>query len=330
MSDSVRWGIAATGGIAHSFAEGLSQLPDADLVAVASRSQERADAFGDEFDVARRHGSYEALASDDDVDVVYVATPASRHHADALLFLDAGKAVLCEKPFALNEAQAAQMIAAAADRGVFLMEAMWSRFLPSYVTLGEVIAAGRIGEVRLVEANFGWRAPTVDPTNRHFDLALGGGGLLDLGVYPVQLCSLLLGEPDSVAATGHIGETGVDEQVAAVLGHQHGAVGIVTAALRTNLTCAARIAGTEGVIDLPAFMHCPVSLTISTADGVETLERPIEGQGLRFQVEEVHACLREGRMQSSVMSHDETLSIMRTLDRIRADIGLRFPVEDES
>ncbi len=262
MTDAVRWGIAATGGIAESFAEGLAQVPDAELVAVASRSQERADAFGDSHDVRNRHGSYEALADDPEVDVVYVATPQSRHAEDTLLFLAAGKAVLCEKPFALDEAQAATMIDAARQHDLLLMEAMWSRFLPAYRRLREVLAEGRIGEPRLVEADFGFRLPDDVGDHRLIDPTLGGGALLDLGVYPVQLCALVLGPPDRVAAVGHLGPTGVDEQVAAVLGHPGGAVGVAKAAIRTGMTCTARIAGTEGAIEIPAMMHCPDRLRV--------------------------------------------------------------------
>ncbi len=327
----IRWGIAATGGIAASFAEGLAQTDDAELVAVASRSQERADAFGDRFAVARRHGSYEALADDDGIDVVYVASPQSHHVDDALLFLEAGRAVLCEKPFALDHRQAARMVDAARARGVFLMEAMWSRFLPAYVRLRELLAEGRIGEPRLVEADFGFALPPELATaadHRLLDPARGGGGLLDLGVYPVQLCSLVLGPPDRVAAVGHVGPTGVDEQVAAVLGHPGGAVGAVKAAIRTGMTCTARIAGTEGAIELPAMMHCPDALRVLSARGIEDLEVPVEGQGLRYQVAEVHAGLRDGRTESEVMGLDETLSIMATLDRIRSAVGIHLPGSD--
>ncbi|WCO66028.1 Gfo/Idh/MocA family oxidoreductase [Iamia majanohamensis] len=328
MTDRIRWGIAATGGIAASFAEGLAQTPDAELVAVASRSQERADAFGDRFAVPRRHSSYAALADDDGVDVVYVASPQSRHVDDVLLFLDAGRAVLCEKPFALDRAQATRMVEAARARDVFLMEAMWSRFLPAYVRLRELLAEGRIGEPRLVEADFGFRLPDEATGHRLLDPDLGGGGLLDLGVYPVQLCSLVLGVPDRVGAVGHVGPSGVDEQVAAVLGHPGGAVGVVKAAVRTPMASTARIAGTEGVVELPAMMHCPGALRVVSASGIEDLDLPIEGQGLRYQVPEVHRCLREGRRESDVMALDETLSTMGTLDRIRTEVGIHLPGSD--
>lgn len=327
MRESVHWGIVATGQMAASFAEGLRQVADAALVAVASRDQRRADDFGHRFGVPHRHGSYEDLASDSSVDVVYVATPQSRHRDDVLLFLEAGKPVLCEKPFALSERQAAEMIATARSRQLFLMEALWSRYLPAYVTLRELLRAGRIGQPRLVEADFGIVLPEVTTAHRLFDLSRGGGALLDLGVYPVQLASLVLGEPDRVEAVADIGSTGVDELVAAVLGYRDRALAVVKAALRTQLASTARITGTDGVIRLPAPMHCPSSLRVTTPEGTETLDRPFGQNGWWYQVVEVHECMRQGRLESNIMPLDESRSIMRTLDRIRAEIGLRFPEE---
>ncbi|MET0728472.1 MAG: Gfo/Idh/MocA family oxidoreductase, partial [Acidimicrobiales bacterium] len=204
---TVRWGIAGPGTIAQGFADDLKLVDDAELVAIGSRSAERAGAFADRFSVPRRHASYEALAEDAEVDVVYVATPQSRHETDTRLFLEAGKHVLCEKPFALNAAQGRRMVDAARTRGLFLMEAMWTRYLPSYGALVDLLGEGRIGEPLLVEGDFGFRRAVVDPSDRHFDPALGGGGLLDLGVYPIQLCSLVLGTPDRVVAPPHQSQT---------------------------------------------------------------------------------------------------------------------------
>ena len=325
-ASTVRWGVAGPGGVAAQFAAGMQLVDDGEIVAVASRSLDRAHAYGDRFGVARRYGEYEALAADPDVDVVYVATPHSRHEADTLLFLGAGKHVLCEKPFALNARQAQRMVDAARARGLFLMEAMWSRFLPAYRALGEVLAAGRIGEPLLVEADFGFRAP-VDPAHRLFDLAQGGGALLDLGIYPVQLCTLVLGVPERVVATGVVGDTGVDEVVAALLEHPGGRLGIVKAALRTPMACTARIAGTRGWIELPALMHCPRSLTVRTLAGAEHVDGGYDGEGLRFQVHEVHRCLAEGRTESDVMPLAETLAIARVLDNIREQVGVVYPGE---
>jgi len=322
----IRWGVVGPGAIATGFADAMQMTDGGAVVAVASRSAERAASFGDRFAIPARYGDYESLAADPDVDVVYVATPQSCHEPDTLRFLRAGKHVLCEKPFALNARQAATMVEEARSRGLFLMEAIWSRFLPAYRSLVEVIGEGRIGEPLLVEADFGFRRP-FEPEHRLFDLALGGGGLLDLGIYPVQLCSLVLGAPEHVVADGVVGETGVDELVAAVLRHPGGRLGVVKASIRVGMSCTARVSGTEGWIELPVLMHCPSFLTVTTSAGPERIEGSYEGNGLRFEIEEVHRCLAEGTTESPVMPLDETLALAATLDAIRAQVGVVYPGE---
>ncbi len=322
----IRWGVIGPGAIATGFAEGMQLAEGGTITAVASRSAERAEAFADRFDIPTRYGNYDSLAADPDVDVVYVATPHSRHETDTIDFLRAGKHVLCEKPLALNARQAARMAEEARSRGLFLMEAIWSRFLPAYRTLLDVIGEGRIGQPLLVEADFGFRRP-VDPAHRHFAPELGGGALLDLGIYPVQLCSLVLGPIERVVADGVVGETNVDEVVAAVLHHPAGRLGVVKAALRVSMTCTARIAGTDGVIDLPAMMHCPSSLIVSSPAGVERIDASYEGNGLRFEIEEVHRCLADGRTECPVMSLDESIALATTLDAVRAELGVVYPGE---
>jgi predicted dehydrogenase len=319
-----RWGVVGPGGIATQLAEGMQMVDGGAITAVASRSQQRADAFGDRFGVPSRYGDVRSLLEDPHVDVVYVATPHAQHAATTLAALDAGKHVLCEKPLALSARQAEDMVERARARGLFLMEAMWSRFLPSYVALRDVLASGRLGEPLTVEADFGFRAPVV-PEHRLFDRALGGGALLDLGIYPVQLCSMVLGPPDRVTGDGVLGSTGVDEQVAAVLHHPEGRLGVVKAAIRVRLSCTARISCSRGSIDLPAFMHRPQHLEVSDRSGTERIECGYEGEGLRFEVVEVHACLDAGRTESSTMPLDESISIAETLDAIRRVVGLEYP-----
>ena len=323
---NVRWGIAGPGAIADGFANGLAELPDARLVAVGSRALERAKVFADRHGGARAYGSYAAMAADPEVDAVYVATVQSRHMEDTLMFLEAGKHVLCEKPFALNEAQGRRMIDTARANGVFVMEALWSRFLPAYVKIRELVAEGAIGTPNYVEAEFGF-IREFDPTHRLFDLAQGGGSLLDLGIYPIHLAQMVLGEPDRVRAVGHLGASGVDECTAAVLGFPSGGVAVVKSALNTNMTFTGRVCGTEGTIEVPVIFHCPNSLVLSRGRDRTDIPCPIDGQGLKYQAVEVHRCIREGLLESPVMPHRDTLAMARTMDAIRSAIGLVYPGE---
>jgi predicted dehydrogenase len=326
MRDEIRWGIVGPGGISARFAAAMDMVDGGTVVAVCSRSADRGRAFADRFGIDRSYGDEDAFAADDGVDAVYIGTPHPRHADDALRAVAAGKHVLCEKPFALNASQARAVVHAARERKRFVMEAMWSRFLPSYLALTDLLDDGRIGEPLMVEADLGWRSD-VNPTDRHFDPAQGGGGLLDLGIYPIQLAFLVLGRPDAVAAQGRVGETGVDEQVAAVMRHAGDALSVVKCAIRTPMSCAARISGTDGWIDLPAFMHCPVSLTVRTPSGEDVIDAGFEGDGLRFQVDEVHRCIEQGLLESPRMALDESVAIAETLDAIRAQIGVRYPGE---
>jgi predicted dehydrogenase len=322
----IRWGVMGPGSIATGFADAMSMVDGGSIGAVASRSIDRADEFGDRWEIATRYGDYGELAGDPNIDIVYVATPHSRHESDVLMCLEGGKHVLCEKPFALNAGQARRMVDEARRRGLFLMDAVWSRFLPSYRVMVDLIGEGRIGEPQMVEADFGYRMP-VNPEHRLFKAELGGGGLLDLGIYPLQLCVLVLGPVEHFVADGTIGETGVDEHVAAVLRHGGDRVGIMKAALRVGMSCTARIAGTDGSIDLPAFMHCPNSLTVTGRGTTEQIEASYEGNGLRFEIAHVQRSVEEGVTESPIMPLDETVHLMATLDDIRSQIGLVYPGE---
>ncbi len=321
-----RWGIAGPGAIATGFATGLAELGDAPLVGVGSRSIDRAREFAGRFGAPNAHGSYEELAADPDVDIVYVATVQSRHMDDTIMFLEAGKHVLCEKPFAINEAQGRRMIDTAKANGVFVMEALWSRFLPAYVAMREVIASGEIGEPTFVDADFGFRRP-FDPTHRLFDLAQGGGCLLDLGIYPIHLAQMVLGVPTTIRGTGHIGKSGVDECTVGALGFANGAVAVVKSAINTAMPTTARVCGTEGFIEVPTMMHCPDSITVQRGSERREVSAPIVGQGLKYQAVEVQRCVAEGLLESPVMPHADTLSLARTMDAIRADIGMKYPGE---
>ncbi len=326
--DKIRWGILGTGNIAKQFARGLAVLPDADLAAVGSRSQAGADAFGDEFDVPRRHPSYAALANDPDVDVVYVATPHNLHRENSLLCLQADKAVLCEKPFAINAGEAEQVIALAREKRLFLMEAMWTRFLPALQQTRQLLAGGAIGDVRMLAADFGFRA-SFDPQGRLFDPHLGGGALLDVGIYPISLASLVFGAPPArVSSLAHLGQSGVDEQAAMIFGYDQGQLAVLSSATRTNTPQEAVISGTTGQIRIHTPWWKASTLTLSVqGEEDQVLRLPFEGNGYNYEAVEVMDCLRGSKTESDVMPLDETLAIMRTLDQIRAQWGLSYPME---
>jgi predicted dehydrogenase len=326
--DKIRWGIVGTGRIAQKFAEGLTRTQDAELVAIGSRAKHTADGFGDKWKVRHRHAAYEALAADPEVDVVYVATPHPMHKESSILCLRAGKAVLCEKPLAVNAREAQEVIACARERRLFLMEAMWARFLPVQVRLREMLAAGAIGEPRMITAAFCFRSGW-DPAGRLLSPALAGGGLLDVGVYTVSLASMVFGGPPAdVAAMAHIGETGVDEQSAILLRYDAGRLAALTCAIRTFLPHEAVVAGTEGYVRLPHPFWKTDRLFLGRDPGAEELVKlPYAGNGYQCEAEEVQRCLRAGKLESDVMPLSETLSVMQTLDRIRAQWGLTYPME---
>jgi dihydrodiol dehydrogenase / D-xylose 1-dehydrogenase (NADP) len=321
-----RWGILGCGSIAHYFVAGLKALPEATLQAVGSRSQEKADAFGEKHGAPNRHGSYEALAQDPEVDVIYVATPHPMHAADMILCLEGGKAVLCEKPFTINARQAESVITLARQKGLFLMEGHWSRFFPAMARLRELVREGAIGEPRLLQADFGFRADW-DPSNRLFDPALGGGALLDVGCYCMSLSSMIFGTPTQVTGLAHLGETQVDEQAAMCLLHARGELSALSTAVRTNTPQEATLVGTEGTVRLPHPWWAPKSLILAGQTQVEEIALPFEGNGFNYEATCVMDCLREGKTECDVMPLDETLAIMRSMDTLRAQWGLAYPNE---
>jgi predicted dehydrogenase len=327
VGDKVRWGIIGTGNIARQFARGLAVLPDAELVAVGSRTGAAAEAFGARFEVPRRHASYEALAEDPNVDVVYIATPHSLHRGNSIMCLQAGKAVLCEKPFTINAAEAEQVIRLAREKGLFLMEGMWTRFLPLMVKVRELLAGGSIGQVQMLTADVGFRAE-FDPTHRLFDPLLGGGALLDVGIYPVSLASMILGTPARISSMAHLGRSGVDEQAAIILGYGGEQLAVLYASIRTSTPKEAVVMGAHGQIRVHTPMYAPAKLSLSLPGAEEqAMEFPFTGNGYNYEAAEVMNCLHAGKLESDVMPLDETLAIMQALDRIRAQWGLKYPME---
>lgn len=316
----VGWGILGVGRIAGDFAEALRVLPDAELVAVGSRSPQRASRFGRRFGVPRCHGSYQHLADDPGVDVVYVATRHPWHCPATLLCLSSGKHVLCEKPFAMDADQAARMVAAARERGLFLMEAMWTRFTPAMAEVRSLLAGGAVGDPLLLTADVGWHR-AVDPASRLFAARLGGGALLDLGVYPVSLASMVFGPPSTVAAVSAPASTGVDGQTAVLLTHGGGGLAALSCSLRADTPVRAAVAGTAGRIEIPFWIN-PTRFTVHAA-GAEPVRREFgnTGNGMEHEAAEVIRCLRAGEPESPVLPLDETVAVMRTLDQVRARIG---------
>jgi predicted dehydrogenase len=324
----IRWGILGTGKIAHHFANGLKAVPDAELLAVGSRAQETADAFGDEFGVERRYASYQELAADADLDAIYVSTPHQDHKASTLLCLAAGRNVLCEKPFAINAGEAREMVESARAKNLFLMEAMWTRFRPTMVKVRELIDSGAVGEPRFVSANIGWMS-TYDPVFRLYNPELGGGALLDGGVYPVSFASMVLGTPSAIASVATLGQSGVDEQEAIALAHPNGAVASLGVTIQASPISIGLILGTRGRIEIHHDWHRPEGLTFTPYGGEpERFDYPqTEGNGYQYEAMEVGRCLREGLLESPVMTLDESLSIMETMDTLRAQWGVRYPME---
>ncbi|MEU7032586.1 Gfo/Idh/MocA family oxidoreductase [Streptomyces sp. NPDC046237] len=327
MGKTVRWGVLATGGIAAKFAADLLAADDAEVVAVASRTEASARAFADRFGIPKAYGSWAALVADPDVDVVYVATPHHAHREAAGLALEAGKAVLCEKAVTLNAREAEELAALARDRGLFLMEAMWMYCNPLVRQLAELVRDGAIGEVRTVQADFGLAGPFA-ADHRLRDPAVGGGALLDLGVYPVSFAHLLLGEPDSVQAHALLSPEGVDLNTGMLLGWSSGASALLSCSLVADTPMTASVTGSAGRIDVPAGFFFPDRFTLRR-HGREPEEFVLDGdrQSLLPEAAEVARCLRAGLTESPLVPLEGSLAVMRTLDAVRDRIGVRYPQE---
>jgi len=314
----VRWGVIGTGAIASDFAADLALTDSGSVVAVGSRTAEGAEAFARRFDVPNGHASYEALVADPEVDAVYVATPHPMHRAGAELALRAGKAVLVEKPLTVTAAETHELVALARSQGLFLMEAMWTRFLPHIGELRALLASGALGEIVTVTADHGqWFAE--DRDFRLFAPELGGGALLDLGIYPVAFASMVLGPPRQIQSAITPAFTGVDAQTSMLFTYESGAHALLTCTLRAKSPTRAVIVGTEARVEIAGEFYRPSSFTVIGRDGSQMLHAPAhEGHGLRHEADEVARCLREGLLESPLMPLEESVSIMETMDAIRA------------
>jgi predicted dehydrogenase len=320
----IRWGVVGPGRIAEKVVEDFAVVDGARAVAVASRSLDRARDFAGRHGIDRAHGSYAAILADPDVDVLYVATPHPQHHAIALGALRAGKALLVEKAFTATVAGAQEVAAVSEQTGVFAMEAMWTRFQPAVVRLRELVADGAIGEVRSVQADLGVQRE-FDPTDRLFARELGGGALLDLGVYVVSFAQMLLGDPDTVTATGSLFETGVDAEASVLLGYADGRSAALMCSLRNALPGQARVFGTTGWIDVLPRFHHPQTIVLHRAGAEpEEITLPQLGAGYAHELIEVGECLRAGRRESTVMPLADTLAVQRVLEDAAGRLGVTF------
>ncbi|WP_084039198.1 Gfo/Idh/MocA family protein [Demequina sp. NBRC 110053] len=320
---AIRWGILGAGGIAHKMADAIESHTASSVVAVGSRTPGKAQAFVADVGAGRPYGSYEEVVSDPDVDAVYVATTHNDHHEPALLAIEAGKHVLVEKAFTQNTAQAEMVIEAARAKGVYLMEAMWSRFLPHRDALRAVIERGEIGDVIAVQADHGQHLAHVE---RMFRPELAGGALLDLGVYPISFAHDILGVPEDVVAVGQMRDTGVDNQVSMVFRYP-GAQATLHTTMEARTGCTAVISGTEGRIEVADTFYAPTTFTVKRHDGTSwTFDGRIPN-GFQYEAAEVARGIAAGRTESEILPLDQTLEIMRIMDEVRDQIGLVYPNE---
>jgi predicted dehydrogenase len=329
MSDKVRWGILGTGKISHAFATALRDTPGAVLAAVASRSIESAQAFGAEFGADATYGSYQELVDTPGVDLVYIGTPHPQHVGNALMALHAGKGVLCEKPFTMNLREAGQVVALARSKNLFLMEAMWTRFMPALAEVRRIVASGEIGTARQVVADFGFKAD-FGPEHRVFNPALGGGALLDLGIYPLSIAAALLGPVESVRAQAEMGPTGVDVQTGFTLTHRGGGISVCSCSLHARTPGELTVSGERGHVRMNTMFHRARSVTVVLDDGSSrTIDTPFAGNGYVHEAIEAQRCFGAGLIESPGMTHDETLALMGAMDEIRRQIGLTYAADEQ-
>ena len=328
----IRWGILGAGRIARKFAADLKLVADAELIAIGSRSRESAEDFNAEVPVKYCHYSYEELAQNPEVDVIYIATPHNLHHENTLMCLKHRKAVLCEKPFAMNRRQNIEMIDTAIENKVFLMEALWTKFHPHYIKMHEMIGQGLLGEIKSVLINFGFK-PTAPIPARLFDPALGGGTVMDIGIYNVFMAMSILGKPDHIDAVMTPTETGVDEQCAILFRYKNGAMAQLFSTFASNLATEADICGTLGRIRLTSRFYEPSATIEYYKQWVDSREIiPVDkeaGVGYQYEARHVNDCLKKGLTESPVVPFADTLLLMETLDKIRQIAGIHYPTDKE-
>jgi predicted dehydrogenase len=326
-SEKFSWGILGPGGIAQAFAKDLALLQGHTIGAVGSRSLEKAQKFAATFG-GTAYGSYEELVADPSIDAIYVATPHPAHHDNVILALNAGKPVLCEKPFSVNAHEAQAMIDAAARNGVALMEAMWARFLPHYAKVREIVESGVLGPILSIHADHGQRLAD-QGISRLIEPALAGGALLDLGVYPVSFAHMILGTPAQITSTAVMTDKGVDAQTSMIFTYEDGAQAVLTTTMIEQTPCRAVVAGLNGWLEIDRTFYNPAAMRVVLNDGTTT-EYPnaYKGHGLREQAEVFAQLVRSGKLESGILTWKATVEIMTTLDTVREQIGLKYPFEN--
>ena len=321
------WGVLGPGGIARAFATDLKTLAGHSVAAVGSRTLSNAEEFVSTFG-GKAYGSYEELVADESVDAIYVATPHPAHKENVIAALNAGKPVLCEKPFAVNAQEAQEMVAAAAANKVALMEAMWSRFLPHYAQVREIVASGILGKILTVHADHGQRLADQN-IPRLVDPLLAGGALLDLGIYPVSFAHMILGNPTKITASGVLTDRGVDGQTSMIFDYSSGAQAILNTTMLEQTPCRAVVAGVNGWLEIDRVFYSPTSMRVSLFDGtVKQYPNTYVGHGIREQADEFKQLVLSGKQQSEILNWKDTVDIMKTLDTVRSQIGLRYPFEN--
>jgi predicted dehydrogenase len=326
--DRVRWGIVATGNISTSFTRDLKLLADdAEVTAVASRSQAGADRFAAEFGIEQGYDDYRRLIDSGRVDVIYIGTPHPQHYAIARTALQAGVAVLCEKPVTLTAKQARDLIAVATEHKALFAEAMWMRTNPVIQAFFQDLESGVIGEPQQVVADFAFHKPSL-PT-RLLDPALGGGSLMDGGIYPMTFAYMALGRPAELKAVGSLNDDGIDLNVAMAWRYDSGAVAALTCGLRSQNPWVASVSGPEGSLQLPHRFHHPEYYVRSAASGAERIDVPVHGLGYHYEATAVMQALRDGQTEVPSLPHAATLEILELLDETRSQIGVRYPGDDD-
>jgi predicted dehydrogenase len=326
---SYNWAIIGPGRIAQKFASDLKLLPNANLYAVGSRNIDRAKNFANEYGFQKSYGSYKEIAEDPDVDIVYIASPHVGHYKDSLLCLNNGKAVLCEKPVAINEQQCQIMLETAKKNNVFFMEALWTRFIPSFIKCKELIEEGEIGEVLIVESDFCFKAP-YEVEGRLFNPKLGGGSLLDIGIYPVFLALEILGKPQLINAMSIMSETGVDSSCSMTFKHKEDKLSVLFCTLVADGRTEAIIHGSEGMIRINTMWHIP-----STVDLIKKGTGPVHykfiepGYGYQYEAEEVMKCLDDKKIESTIFGWQKSINLISTLDHIRKKASINYPSDIE-